>query len=370
MVVLFHSTSVWSLAAQGSPGTGVADVLASMGLDLSRSLWLGVPFFFVISGYAISATADSSRRVTGGVRSYAWRRFRRIYPPYWAMLALQAGIILAVDVFLVPGLLTDSPAPIERPWLFSAPQWLGNLTLTESWRYHLVATDTPREYVLGQAWTLAYEEQFYIVMGVLILAVPRRLFAAAAAVTVGVLLTPLVASRLHVSVNGFFFDGYWLIFAAGILVYRQVNYGGRAGAAVAWLLVSLGVLYSLRRGLELTTANQFLLSGFAFSGLLLAIHGLDARLAGARVLAPLQFLGTICYSMYLSHAVIVRAISTGFWNLGFTNPVVTLLLVVPVCAVAAIAVATAFHRVIERRFMTRSPTSGFAAPGAGVRPAG
>jgi peptidoglycan/LPS O-acetylase OafA/YrhL len=367
MVVVFHSTSVWAVAAaESTPDAPLGDRLASLALGATRFLWLGVPFFFVISGYAISATADASRRLVGGVRGYAWRRFRRIYPPYWAMIALQAGILLGLDVVLVPGLLTQSPAPIERPWLFSVPQWLGNLTLTESWRFHLIATDSPRAYLLGQAWTLAYEEQFYLVMGVLILAVPRRLFGAAALVTIGVLLAPLAASRLHLHINGFFFDGYWLIFAAGILVYRQVNYGGRAGSVAAWLLLALGALYSLRRGLPLSTTNEFLLSGFLFAGLVLAIHRLDARLDAAKALAPIRFLGTICYSMYLSHAVIVRAISTGFWNVGLTDPVATLVVVVPVCVAAAIIVATGFHRLVERHFVTRSASGGFAGAVAPV----
>ena len=368
MVVLFHSTSVWAVAAPRlAADAGLGDRLADLGLSASRLLALGVPFFFVISGYAISATADSSRRREGGARGYLWRRFRRIYPPYWAMLGLQVALMLLIDVLLAPRLLTDSPAPIDRPWTLTAGQWLGNLTLTESWRFHLIADDQARQWALGQAWTLAYEEQFYLVMGILLVAVPRRMFAAAGLVTIGVLATPFVAARLHVPVNGFFFDGYWLLFAAGILVYRQVNYGDRIRLAITYGLLALGALYALRRGLPLSTMNEFLLSGFLFAAFILAIHRFDGRLASARALAPIRFLGTICYSMYLSHAIVVRSISTASWNAGVTGPVPTLLIVVPICAAAAIAVGAAFHFAVERHFVTRSSSAGFTGEATPAR---
>jgi peptidoglycan/LPS O-acetylase OafA/YrhL len=366
--VVFHSTSVWSLAAPPvAPGAGPTDVIASLALQATRIGWVGVPIFFVISGYAISATADASRRRVGGVRGYAWRRFRRIYPPYWAMLGVQAAIVLAVEVVLLPGLLTQSPAPIDRPWSLSEAQWLGNVTLTESWRYQLIAPDVERMYVLGQAWTLCYEEQFYLVMGLVIFAMPRRLFLAAGLLTIAVLLAPLLASRLDLRLDGFFFDGYWLIFAAGILLYRQLNYGGRLGLVLTWGLFGLGALYSLRRLPRFSTLDEFILTGFVFAGVLLVLHAYDRRLESSRALAPIRFLGTICYSLYLSHAVIVRSISTMFWNAGVTDPLVTALVVVPLSVVAAIAVGAGFHMLVERHFMTRPGTSAFAGPVGSVQ---
>ena len=42
------------------------------------------------------------------------------------MIVLQLLIVAAVDVFLFRGLLTNGIAPIERPWRFDLPQWIGN----------------------------------------------------------------------------------------------------------------------------------------------------------------------------------------------------------------------------------------------------
>ena len=180
LVVVFHSSGVAFLSLEAA-GAGQTDALGMGVLALTRIGWVGVPFFFVISGYAISATADVFRRRTGGTGNYFKRRFRRIYPPYWAMLVLMFVAVFAVDVVFAPHLLTGSIAPIERPWSFSPAQWLGNLSLTESWRHTALAGSDPRDYVMGQAWTLCYEEQFYLVTGIALLVWPARFFLIAAA---------------------------------------------------------------------------------------------------------------------------------------------------------------------------------------------
>ena len=239
LVVLFHSSGVAFLtlesarrAAGPNPHQlGVAQRQAQIG-------WVGVPFFFVISGYAISATARPVRRRTGGTGTYFRRRLRRIYPPYWAMVALQVLILLAVDVLLSPRLLTGSIAPIERPWEMTPGQWLGNITLTESWRAAALPFNSERDYILGQAWTLCYEEQFYIVTGMALLLFPAKFFQIAASVTVFTaivaVLAPIPTSEWAASSS----IGYWLAFAAGILVYWQVNYSSSATRRWTWGLLS------------------------------------------------------------------------------------------------------------------------------------
>ena len=66
-----------------------------------RMMYLGVPIFFVISGYCIAASADSSRRKGDSPWTFLKRRFWRIYPPYWASLV---GLIALVAVLDAAGL--------------------------------------------------------------------------------------------------------------------------------------------------------------------------------------------------------------------------------------------------------------------------
>src|ERR1700757_449030 len=77
MVVVYHSS--FYVAGKGQLHGGIR--LAFTGIEY---MWLGVPLFFVISGYCISSTCDSIRRKRHSARTYFWRRYRRIFPPFWA----------------------------------------------------------------------------------------------------------------------------------------------------------------------------------------------------------------------------------------------------------------------------------------------
>lgn len=355
LVVIFHATSVWERLV-GSPD-GPAGAL----LMLTRSAWIGVPIFFVISGYAISAAADAARRRDGGLRRYAGRRLRRIYPPYWAWLAIQALLMALIDVALWPGLISAGPRPLERPWLVEPAALFGNLTLTESWRWHLPPLAGEREYLLGQAWSLCYEEQFYLLVGLVLLVAARRLFPALALITAAVLA--LHAGSLAAGVaapDGFFFDGYWLPFAAGALVYWVRNY--RPGRPILLPLLLLGLLIDV--GLTYPgLVGQQIVAGAGFAVVLLLLSRFDERLDALGGLRPLRRLGTICYAMYLSHAIVVRAISTALAEHGLAGSLATLLVVLPICLLAAIAVGGLFHLAVERHFL---PRGGVGAPS--VRP--
>jgi peptidoglycan/LPS O-acetylase OafA/YrhL len=365
LVVVYHSTSVFAFTPRAAAASSVGlEALAAAVLSIGRLGWVGVPIFFVISGYAISAAADRHRRRESGTATYFRRRFRRIYPTYWAWIAIQLAIVFAVDVLLHPRLLTGSVAPIERPWEFAPIQWLGNLTLTESWRAHVVSLGSGTDYLLGQAWTLAYEEQFYLVVGVALLLAPARFFGIAALVTAGTLVVALLVAVTGIGVGGFFFDGMWLIFAAGILVYWQVNYGSSRTQIATWAALLVGVVYALLSASPGLGLDEYLLAGFLFAGLILALHRHDRTIDGAASLRPLRLAGTICFSLYLSHAVIVRSMSAWMYDAGLKTAIATLLIVVPACLAAALAVAWGLHVAVERRFLRSATASAGPEPTA------
>src|SRR5262245_59812438 len=85
LLVLLNHAIVYQLPDGTTPqGLQRFDVAAAA---VAARLWLGVPMFFVISGYCISAAVDSYRRRGSSVGTYFVRRFKRIFPPYWAVLA-------------------------------------------------------------------------------------------------------------------------------------------------------------------------------------------------------------------------------------------------------------------------------------------
>jgi peptidoglycan/LPS O-acetylase OafA/YrhL len=354
LVVIGHSALV---AVSESPVPAADRSGMEAALLFTTYFRVGVPMFFVISGYCIAATTDSTRRRSEPPSDYFRRRFRRIYPPYFAVLALQVLLMLAVDCWLVPGLLSRSVVPFRRPWTVSPWQAVGNLTLTESWRYLVIGDD--RAYILNHAWTLCYEEQFYLVMGLLLLACPRRLFAGAAAITVGCLVARHALPRFgHQVPDGVFFDGQWLLFAAGILVYYRLNYAAPRARWLGDAVMVLGIPYAMR------CAMPDLVMGLVFALILSWLHRWDEALASSRALRPLGFCGAICYSLYLTHSSVVRAMSQWLYNVGVRDPLATLLVTVPACTALALLVAWPFYLLVERRFL--NPARGLRPPPVAV----
>jgi len=324
-----------------------------MVLRLTERFWIGVPMFFVISGYCIASTVDSHRRRGATGVQYFVRRLKRIAPPYWCALALTVAAVLLAERWLRPGLFVDSISGFPDPSALDAHQWFGNVAMFESWRY--IAMGSHPAYFLGNAWTLFYEEQFYIVAGLLLFFAPRRFFAATFGVTLLTLAARHLGHRAGLQLQGTFLDGHWLMFAAGIAVYHVQNHANawQQRAGIAMLIA--GVAYachdlSLVRGLP-NSFESNALSAFCFALILIAARRWDAALMSARSLAPFRFCGTICYSLYLVHWPICKATSHLLSDAGANSPAAAAFIVLPCCIVASVAAGYAFHVLVERRFL-------------------
>jgi peptidoglycan/LPS O-acetylase OafA/YrhL len=333
---------VWRSSNSDSGGTGVARWL----VDFTHYLNVGVPLFFVISGYCIAAAADSVRQQRQSLGAYYVRRFRRIYPPFWFFVIAYAVALIAIDCLLVPRLLTTFPCNLLRPWWFSGWQWLGNLTLTESWRHHLFGSS--RGHFPGHDWTLCYEEQFYAVTGLLLLFSRRYFFAGVILVTLATIATMSVCASTGTNIEGWFFDGYWLAFAAGMVVYYRINYASRRQRLFLDALLIGAIVCSLSEGLPFAPGST---AAFTFAFGLSFLHHWDKWLVTSYLAIPIVWCGRMCYSLYLVHQLPTRALSAGFHRLGIDSDLSVLLITVPCCMIVSIPLAWLFHVIVERRFL-------------------
>lgn len=155
LVMLSHAAGT-----AGSPIPVGIHRLADWGL-------LGVRAFFVISGYLITRLLldEHARHGSIDLRAFYWRRFTRIFPPFYAYLA-----VLALASML--GLVMVPPRSFA-----AAAAYVLNYTGSGSWH-------------VGHSWSLSVEEQFYLLWPAAMLwAGTRRGWRVALAV---VLLAPLV----------------------------------------------------------------------------------------------------------------------------------------------------------------------------------
>ena len=116
---------------------------------ISANGWMGVDLFFVLSGFLITGILLDSKESVGYFRNFYARRCLRIWPLYYSALLFM---------FVIVPLLRPSEAHTifearSSPW-WSYPIFLQNF---------LIPIPTAATGLLGVTWSLAVEEQFYVV---------------------------------------------------------------------------------------------------------------------------------------------------------------------------------------------------------------
>jgi peptidoglycan/LPS O-acetylase OafA/YrhL len=353
-VTIFHSTFYITENPARIPG----DFLSKKLFSLMSYGWVGVPLFFVISGYCIAAACESVGITGTSMSRYFFRRFKRIFPPYWIALLCLLAVHFLSRAIAQTDFLSDKIVPMAAPETLSPWQWFGSITLTEVWRDHIVG---PGERLfLGPAWSLCYEEQFYAVCGVLLLLRRRWFYKGMAALTVAVALILIYNHTVAMlPVSGFFFDGRWLMFAAGVLVFYCVQVG--RPDARKWALILLGVALAVVTIWALKTqrnnAAKELAFSFAFAFILIPLQRRDRQIFNSRILRPVTFCGGMCYSFYLVHMPVVKGVTQLFYRMGVTHEWPTILLTIPVTVLVTAGAAWLFYMAVERRFLNSRPSN-------------
>lgn len=366
-IVIFHSTLFISTPELQSQ-LFEQGVTISNGLDwlacLTGRLWGAVPMFFVISGYCITASAIKAEQSWRGVGRYFLRRIMRIYPPYWVAVLLTAAAAVVGRELVGDWLFETHLHPIPHPCSLNAIQWFGNLTLTESWRSLVVPGEL--RFQLWVAWTLVYEEQFYFVIGVMLLLPRRFLFPMIAVVTLITLLNSvplnirpvrdlgLNLNSYQLRMHGTFLKWMWLDFAVGCAVCYWIHFASRTQKWLIALAACVGLLMVCRDwdGLATFRASQpqFRITAILYGIVLVLLWKWDGQVASMKMLKPIAWLGRRCYSIYLVHYPITIAISSAAFHNDSKSAWFTLLIVVPACVVVSLLAGGLFYRLVEQRF--------------------
>jgi peptidoglycan/LPS O-acetylase OafA/YrhL len=287
-----------------------------LGLMYSR-MEIGVPIFFVLSGFLLFAPWVKANVADGpppSLRRYAWHRVRRIMPAY---------IVTVLIAYAVYHFRTAGPNPGHT--------WMGllrNLTLTQPYTDNYLFSYLHQG--LTQMWSLAVEVAFYVVLPLLaylLLAVlcrrqwrPIRLMVGLLCLTA---LTPIWIVIVHTT--DFLPDGaklwlptYLAWFIGGMMLAALQAMGVRAYAvaclpvAVAcYLIVSTpiaGAPTTSPAGLgeALAKAGFYaVIATLAVAPLALSDRGRYARFLASR---PMVFLGEISYEIFLIHLITMELV--------------------------------------------------------------
>ncbi len=169
--VLFHNLSIFV------PSGTLWDKLWNAFVE---SGWVGVQLFFVLSGFLITGILLDDRDSPRAIRVFYIRRSLRIFPVYYALLFVYFVVLPPFFPFL------------RRP--VSESVWYWVYLSNWSWLHYGILPG------IGHLWSLAVEEQFYVVWPwVAVFTRPRTLARICVAVVVLSLASRAVLHRLHVS---------------------------------------------------------------------------------------------------------------------------------------------------------------------------
>ncbi|NGX96955.1 MAG: acyltransferase [Candidatus Afipia apatlaquensis] len=319
--------------------------------------YMGVELFFIISGFVIAMTLESSRSVI----DFAIRRFVRIWP---------ALIVSAILTFFLLN-WSDAPFALHRRQFW--PNFLPSFTLTPPslWSGWFPKVD----YVTGVYWSLVVEIRFYMIAAILFWLFSREKLARNLVIfTLVVYIARALLRRAMPGYNGvydaLFIPDYLPWFAAGAVFYELYKERLAKGA----VLIMLAVIYAL---IARVSTNYAIIgrdpvfasaAALAFMALFwfLATKPSSMRLFEVR---PLVWIGECSYSIYLYHyAVGMILISQVSKTIGLAPQ----LLLVAAISLLVLAVGRVSYATVEnpaRRWLTKLLIGPPQKPAAAASPA-
>jgi peptidoglycan/LPS O-acetylase OafA/YrhL len=272
-------------------------------LDFPRNLgWVGVDIFFVLSGFLVTAIllkAVGNRE--GYFRNFYTRRALRIFPLYYLLLTGSLAIMLAAK----------DGAPLREMQLsWGSPFWLyaylGNVLTA-------VTNVSPPDFFVPM-WSLHVEEQFYLVLPLLVLFLSRANLKRA--LIAAVILAPAIRGLLDWSHPGLPLLQFMLfpcrmdsLALGGLLAMAQVDQDTmkrwRWPLVVTTACMLLIAVETFRRGggtfdghVERTIG--YTLFDVACLAFIMSVLSLRGTAATAWLnWRPLQYVGMISYGFYL-----------------------------------------------------------------------
>ena len=269
-------------------------ILFHSGVSVFSGGFVGVDVFFVISGFLIGGIIHSETK-TGSfsVARFYERRIKRIVP---ALTVVIAATLIAAYLLFLPEQFVDLGKATIATVLFGSNIWFW----TQSGYFAPPAEMIP----LLHTWSLAVEEQFYIVFPLLMIILARRPRSLAPTLFVlafGSLALSIYGARVYPGVAFYWLPTRaWELLAGSLLAIiplRQVRNFQEVASIVGIGLIGIGI-FAFDKNTSFPGAAAIL----PVAGAVLSIYG-GCQTLGGRTLAskPLVWIGLISYSLYLWH---------------------------------------------------------------------
>ncbi len=335
-------------ALDGIRGLAVSAVLVYHGrVSWMPGGYLGVDAFFVLSGYLITAllVAEWRENATISLRAFWARRARRLFP--------ALGLVLGAVILYAVALARADQLTTLRHDAFATLAYFANWRAIFSGHAYMDQFALPSP--LMHTWSLAIEEQWYVVWPLLLLGMLRlRGVGLRGALTVSVVLAGASAGwmawlqRSDADVSRAYYGTdtraqsllAGAIVALAFAIHPRIR--SRAAHAAVRVAAAGGVVVT---GWLWWTAEQtghalyrggFLLGSVSVAAVIVSVVQPDPGSIGAALsLAPVRWVGRISYGLYLWHWPVYVVLTPGRTGLN-TVPLFALRIAVTV-AIAALS---------------------------------
>ena len=255
--------------------------------------WTGVDLFFVLSGFLITGILLDTKNKQGYYRIFITRRVLRIFPIYYA--------VLLICLFLSTQLSILSWFPNYQFYFW---------TYTQNF---LIANKGWITVPLGHFWSLAIEEQFYLLWPLLVLLLkPKQLLVLCAALLITALVIrwynpvfPFAQVFTLAHIDGLVI-GSALAIAVRIDQKKMFQYSGLVLVLATILSMALLIIVKPWR----VYSTSFIRIGFTiiafFYGAVLLFALKNEFLKKVLSIKPLVFFGIYSYGIYVYHGVLIN----------------------------------------------------------------
>jgi len=253
--------------------------------------WAGVNLFFVLSGFLITSILLDSREKPRYFRNFYGRRVLRIWPLY---------VLLLVVVYLNSDWLVG--APVLQA--VKAAPWLAYIFFFQN-----LLPPSAMPPAIGPTWSLAIEQQYYLVWAPLVRYL-RRPWMLASVLVAALILSPLLRhlnpvwmwdlpTHTFIKLDGIALGSLLALGLYTLTLSRR-----------AWLWMGLGGLAAGMAAAATVAGGTSLLDsalsvGFAGAALAsMASTGARNPVSAALRRGPLPFYGRISYGLYMTHIMV------------------------------------------------------------------
>lgn len=314
---------------------------------------IGVQFFFVLSGFLITYIILEEQEQYGqfNLKNFFMRRILRIWPLYYLMVLVAFCTPILLERFLH---IQPSGAGYE-------PEWWKSLLFLEN--YKMMETgEHPNVSPLGVMWSLCIEEHFYIIWGLLLWTLKKKVLPAIIIISV---ITGLVSRMIYAVMDIPSLDiltnidlfAYGAIPAYLLIKYpvrlqdKVLNIGMVYKRLFAMMVISAVVICSQYTKEAYTFTWMAALLGILFAGLILLTLPKTTKFSiGDNNI--LSRLGIYTYGLYMYHTLVINLLLQLVPKVGLTpvTPAGAIIFTI-LSLLLSIVCSIASYHLFEKQFL-------------------